>query len=165
MRCWQIYYDQVKFRYKKSWRRAIDNSKYQYAQQIRIKKNWIYSSNWCALWKFNCLWKFKILCGNERISSNALKESIAHVAQIVGLENDLSKVVSGFSRKMKRRWSLAIALLGDPQLLILDEPTDGIDAYLRLKIWQELNLLKEKGVGIFVTTHVMDETKKMTRLA
>lgn len=66
---------------------------------------------------------------------------------------------------MKRRWSLAIALLGDPQLLILDEPTDGIGAYLRLKIWQELNLLKEKGVGIFVTTHVMDETKKMTRLA
>lgn len=61
---------------------------------------------------------------------------------------------------MKRRWSLAIALLGDPQLLILDEPTDGIDAYLRLKIWQELNLLKEKGVSTFVTTHVMDEAKK-----
>ena len=60
---------------------------------------------------------------------------------------------------MKRRLSLAIALLGNPQLLILDEPTVGIDPSLRKKIWQELMTLRDKGIGILVTTHVMDEAE------
>ncbi len=60
---------------------------------------------------------------------------------------------------MKRRLSLAIALLGNPQLLILDEPTVGIDPSLRKKIWKELITLRDKGVGILVTTHVMDEAE------
>ncbi|MCD5423560.1 AAA family ATPase [Limosilactobacillus fermentum] len=55
---------------------------------------------------------------------------------------------------MKRRLSLAIALLGQPQLLILDEPTVGIDPALRLEIWRELDQMKKDGCGVLVTTHV-----------
>lgn len=66
---------------------------------------------------------------------------------------------------MKRRLSLAIALVHDPQVLALDEPTVGIDPELRLSIWNELYRLKQEGKSILVTTHVMDEAEKCDRLA
>lgn len=93
------------------------------------------------------------------LSKKVLNDEIAHVAQVVDLTANLNKSVSGYSGGMKRRLSLAIALLGNPQLLILDEPTVGIDPSLRKKIWQELIALRDKGVGILVTTHVMDEAE------
>lgn len=88
-----------------------------------------------------------------------LELAIKHVAEIVNLTEHLSKPVSGYSGGMKRRLSLAIALLGNPKVLILDEPTVGIDPSLRRKIWQEMAHLKAQGVGILVTTHVMDEAE------
>ena len=93
------------------------------------------------------------------LSKKDLKDEIAHVAQVVDLTDHFNKAVAGYSGGMKRRLSLAIALLGNPQLLILDEPTVGIDPSLRKKIWQELMMLRDKGVGILVTTHVMDEAE------
>ena len=93
------------------------------------------------------------------LSKKDLKDGIAHVAQVVDLTEHLNKEVSSYSGGMKRRLSLAIALLGSPQLLILDEPTVGIDPSLRKKIWEELMMLRDKGVGILVTTHVMDEAE------
>lgn len=75
------------------------------------------------------------------ISKKDLQLQIEHITKLVNLENDLSKFVSGYSGGMKRRLSLAIALLGKPSLLILDEPTVGIDPSLRRKIWQKLDTL------------------------
>lgn len=66
---------------------------------------------------------------------------------------------------MKRRLSLAIALIHDPQILILDEPTVGIDPELRKSIWAEITRLKEEGKTILITTHVMDEAEKCDQLA
>lgn len=88
------------------------------------------------------------------------KERIAYAADLVDLTSHLSKKVEAYSGGMKRRLSLAIALLHDPQLLILDEPTVGIDPELRLSIWNELSRLKTTGKTILVTTHVMDEAEK-----
>ena len=93
------------------------------------------------------------------LSKRDLTAEIAHVAQVVDLTEHLNKTVFGYSGGMKRRLSLAIALLGNPQLLILDEPTVGIDPSLRKKIWKELIELRDNGVGILVTTHVMDEAE------
>ncbi|RFU63858.1 ABC transporter ATP-binding protein [Peribacillus glennii] len=91
-------------------------------------------------------------------------ERIEQVMQIVNLSNHLNKLVSNYSGGMKRRLSLAIALLHEPQLLILDEPTVGIDPVLRKSIWAAFYELKKKGVTIIVTTHVMDEAEKCDRL-
>lgn len=88
-----------------------------------------------------------------------IKEEITYVSKVVNLENDLTKQVKNYSGGMKRRLSLAIALLGQPSLLILDEPTVGIDPILRKKIWKELFNQRDNGIGILVTTHVMDEAE------
>ena len=93
------------------------------------------------------------------ISSNKLKKEIEYMAEVVDLTGDLNKLVSNYSGGMKRRLSLAIALIGNPELLILDEPTVGIDPSLRRKIWKELFRQRDNGVGILVTTHVMDEAE------
>ena len=88
-----------------------------------------------------------------------LKKEIEYIAEIVDLTDDLKKLVSKYSGGMKRRLSLAIALIGSPELLILDEPTVGIDPSLRKNIWKELFKQRDSGVGILVTTHVMDEAE------
>lgn len=90
---------------------------------------------------------------------NNSKKFIEHVASVVELTKDLNKRVSGYSGGMKRRLSLAIAMLGNNDILILDEPTVGVDPALRRKIWWELQNLRNQGKTILVTTHVMDEAQ------
>lgn len=98
------------------------------------------------------------------VKGPALTQSITHVAQVVNLTAMLDRQVSAYSGGMKRRLSLAIALIADPDLLILDEPTVGIDPELRQQIWAELRTLKQHGKAILVTTHVMDEAERCDEL-
>lgn len=92
------------------------------------------------------------------------KERIQACMEIVQLLDHIDKPVSTYSGGMKRRLSLAISLLHEPKLLILDEPTVGIDPLLRKSIWDSFYELKKAGVTILVTTHVMDEADKCDRL-
>lgn len=94
-----------------------------------------------------------------------LEQRISELAELVQLEDALKKPVCNYSGGMKQRLSLIITLIAKPKLLLLDEPTVGIDPLLRQKIWEELYRLKEKGTTILVTTHVMDEVAKCDRLA
>lgn len=95
-----------------------------------------------------------------------MKKRIAYAADLVKLSGDLGKKVSAYSGGMKRRLSLAIALVHDPKILILDEPTVGIDPELRVAIWNELFHLKsEQQKTILITTHVMDEAEKCDQVA
>lgn len=64
--------------------------------------------------------------------------------KLVNLEGELNKIVNTFSGGMKRRLSLAITLLANPNLIILDEPTVGIDPSLRRDIWKQLKHLTKK---------------------
>ncbi|OAB38995.1 ABC transporter ATP-binding protein [Paenibacillus macquariensis subsp. defensor] len=91
-------------------------------------------------------------------------QRIQEVMELVNLKEHLYKQVGQYSGGMKRRLSLAISLLHEPALLILDEPTVGIDPILRQSIWRELRSLTAKGTTIVLTTHVMDEAEKCDRL-
>jgi ABC-2 type transport system ATP-binding protein len=92
------------------------------------------------------------------------KQRIQEVMQLVNLSEHLKKQVKQYSGGMKRRLSLAIALIHEPPILLLDEPTVGIDPVLRKSIWNELYKLNHSGTTIIVTTHVMDEVEKCHNL-
>lgn len=98
------------------------------------------------------------------LSGKEKKSRMEEVMSLVNLNDSMKKLVSAYSGGMKRRLSLAIAMLHRPSVLILDEPTVGIDPVLRLAIWDELRTLTKAGTTILVTTHVMDEADKCNRL-
>ncbi len=101
-------------------------------------------------------------CAKCRISR--LLQRLSELRGVVSLQSFLDRRVADFSGGMKRRLSLAITLLGTSELLILDEPTVGIDPELRIQIWQELKQLAAAGKTILMTTHVMEDAEQATQL-
>lgn len=99
-----------------------------------------------------------------KLGRQLLKRRIDETAALVNLSDQLDKPVAAYSGGMKRRLSLAISMLHSPELLVLDEPTVGIDPVLRRSIWGELRTLAVQGTTIIVTTHVMDEAEQCDRL-
>ena len=90
------------------------------------------------------------------------KERMTEVLKLVGLENTGKKKASQFSLGMKQRLSIAIALLPDPSLLILDEPTNGLDPNGIIEIRELLKKLnKENGITILVSSHLLSEIEKL----
>jgi ABC-2 type transport system ATP-binding protein len=99
------------------------------------------------------------------LAGKEARARVEDVLQLTQLLEHQKKLVRDFSGGMKRRLSLAISLIHEPELLILDEPTVGIDPVLRQEFWQKFNELKSKGCTILITTHAMDEAEKCDRLA
>ncbi|MDR2035999.1 MAG: ABC transporter ATP-binding protein [Coriobacteriales bacterium] len=91
------------------------------------------------------------------MSKKQLAVAIPRVLGLVRLGDEGKKVVASFSGGMKRRLSLAIALLHQPRLLVLDEPTIGLDPLHRVELWKSFYALAREGSGLLITTHVMDE--------
>jgi ABC-2 type transport system ATP-binding protein len=84
--------------------------------------------------------------------------------EYMDLANDSRRPVRGFSGGMRKRLSLAIALAHSPELLVLDEPTVGMDPRLRARMWERFRSLAAGGAALLVTTHVMDEAERCDRL-
>lgn len=93
----------------------------------------------------------------QGIKKNVLTEKLEKAALTVNLTSHLKQSVANYSGGMQRRLSLAIALQTDAPILLLDEPTIGIDPELRQEIWEELRNQADQGKTILITTHVMDE--------
>jgi len=81
--------------------------------------------------------------------------------QFVSLTDKRDRAISELSGGMKRRLVIARALMNDPELLLLDEPTTGLDPQARHSIWQKLRELKDRGVTMLLTTHYMDEAERL----
>jgi ABC-2 type transport system ATP-binding protein len=99
------------------------------------------------------------------MNGKVAKKRADEVLELVLLLDEGKKLIKNYSGGMKRRLSLAIALVHKPEILILDEPTVGIDPVLRIQFWKEFERLRKEGVTIIITTHVMDEAEHCDRLA
>jgi len=96
----------------------------------------------------------------------ALKKRIQEILSRVGLLDRAKELVETFSGGMQRRIELAKGLLHHPGVLLLDEPTTGLDPGARRDLWQYLQMLRdEERVSVLVTTHLMEEAERCDRLA
>lgn len=86
-----------------------------------------------------------------------LKEKINWILDLIGLAERANEPIKNYSGGMKRRVNIAAALLHDPLVLFMDEPTVGIDPQSRNKIYELIRLLKQQGMTIVYTTHYMEE--------
>ena len=94
----------------------------------------------------------------------ATADDVARVVGEVGLTPHIGSVVGALSGGERARVSLATALMGEPELLVLDEPTVGLDPVLRRDLWQLFAELAGRGVTLLVSSHVMDEAQHCQRL-
>ena len=92
------------------------------------------------------------------------KESVGKAIEAVDLGGHENQVIGSLSGGERSRASLAVALLGDPDLLVLDEPTVGLDPVLRQDLWTIFHHLADAGSAVFVSSHVMDEADRCDRL-
>jgi ABC-2 type transport system ATP-binding protein len=94
-----------------------------------------------------------------------IRESSAWAMSLARLQEEGGKLVKTFSGGMKRRLSLAIALLDHPKILVMDEPTVGLDPVHREALWESFRSLAAGGSALLVTTHVMDEAMRCDQVA
>jgi ABC-2 type transport system ATP-binding protein len=96
----------------------------------------------------------------------ALKNRVQEILERVGLADRAKELVETFSGGMQRRIELGKGLLHHPAVLLLDEPTTGLDPGARRDLWQYLRILRdEEHVSVLVTTHLMEEAERCDRLA
>jgi len=100
-----------------------------------------------------------------RVPSDERRKGADDILQLVRLDESRKQFAGQLSGGMKRRLSLAVSLIHNPELLILDEPTAGIDPPLRRIFWEYFRKLNKRGVTFFINTHYMDEAELCDRLA
>ena len=103
----------------------------------------------------------ELICGIHRFSKETTKERIQDLSQQFSLEEVLHRKAGKLSGGFQRRVSIAMALISQPQILFLDEPTLGLDVIARHELWETIRALKGK-ITIILTTHYMEEAESLS---
>ncbi|MGC1456853.1 MAG: ABC transporter ATP-binding protein [Steroidobacteraceae bacterium] len=115
-----------------------------------------------ALYEELSAWaNLELFGGLYGLKGRGLAERATDALQLVGLNDRRKDRVAGFSGGMKRRLNIASALLHDPDLILLDEPTVGVDPQSRNAIFENLEELKRRGKTLLYTTHYMEEAERL----
>ena len=103
----------------------------------------------------------ELLCGVHGFSKNKKQEKIKELTVLLGLESVIDRKAGKLSGGWQRRLSIAMALISEPEILFLDEPTLGLDVLARSDLWDIIRSLKGK-VTIILTTHYMEEAEALS---
>ena len=110
---------------------------------------------------FSCAENLLVFGRYFGLKDAVIKERIPKLLEFAALTSKANAKLNELSGGMKRRLSLARALVNDPQLLLLDEPTTGLDPQARHLMWERLQRLVQQGKSILLTTHFMDEAERL----
>lgn len=103
----------------------------------------------------------ELMCGVHGFTREKQMQKVRQIAEELGLEDILKRKAGKLSGGWQRRLSIAMALIGEPEILFLDEPTLGLDVLARSDLWEVIRALKGK-ITIILTTHYMEEAEALS---
>lgn len=135
-------------------------------QQSKIKQNIGYMSQKFSLYEdLTVEENINFYAGIYGLSREKKKDRKEWIIQMAGLEGLLSSLTRTLSVGWKQRLALGCAIIHEPPIIFLDEPTSGVDPISRNNFWNLIRTMAEKGITIFVTTHYMDEAEHCDSMA
>ncbi len=137
-----------------------------YRKPEQIKKNIGYMSQKFSLYEdLTVMENIRFFAGIYGLSDKQIKEKSANLVGRLGLEKEAKKLVAGLPLGWKQKLSLSVALLHEPKIVFLDEPTGGVDPVTRKQFWDMIYEAAESGTTVFVTTHYLDEAEYCNRIS
>ena len=137
-----------------------------YKQTENIKKNIGYMSQKFSLYEdLTVLENIRFYGGIYGLSNTQIKSKSEELISQLGLQNEAKKLVASLPLGWKQKLSFSVALLHEPKIIFLDEPTGGVDPAARRQFWDLIYAASDRGITIFVTTHYMDEAEYCNRIS
>lgn len=137
-----------------------------YTQTEQIKKNIGYMSQKFSLYEdLNIEENIKFYGGIYGLSDKEIKEKSEQLINKFNLADQKKKLIQSLPLGWKQKLAFSIAIIHDPKIVFLDEPTGGVDPITRRQFWDLIYEATEKGITVFVTTHYMDEAEYCNRLS
>jgi ABC-2 type transport system ATP-binding protein len=137
-----------------------------YRQTEDIKRNIGYMSQKFSLYEdLTVLENIRFFGGIYGLGNVELKNKGEELLQQLGMQNEARKLVAALPLGWKQKLSFSVAVLHQPKIVFLDEPTGGVDPVTRRQFWDLIYEASAKGITIFVTTHYMDEAEYCNRIS
>jgi ABC-2 type transport system ATP-binding protein len=137
-----------------------------YKQTEGIKKNIGYMSQKFSLYEdLTVLENITFFGGIYGLKKKQLKEKSQQLVEELGLQNEAKKLVGSLPLGWKQKLAFSIAILHEPKIVFLDEPTGGVDPITRRQFWDLIYAAADRDITIFVTTHYMDEAEYCNRIS
>ena len=137
-----------------------------YKQANKVKNNIGYMSQKFSLYEDMTVYEnFRFYGGIYGMSSKSIKQKISHYLRKLGLEKERNTVISSLPLGWKQKLAFSVAMMHDPAIVFLDEPTGGVDPITRRQFWELIYEAAFAGTTVFVTTHYMDEAEYCQRVS
>ncbi len=137
-----------------------------YRETEKIKKNIGYMSQKFSLYEdLTVLENIRFFGGIYGLSDADIKDKSERLIDQLGLQKEAKKLVGSLPLGWKQKLSFSVAVLHEPKIVFLDEPTGGVDPVTRRQFWDLIYEAASRGVTIFVTTHYMDEAEYCNRIS
>ncbi len=137
-----------------------------FTQPESIKKSIGYMSQKFSLYEdLTVMENIRFYAGIYGLSDKDIKEKSAHLLKQLHLDHEKDKLVGSLPLGWKQKLSFSIALIHEPKIVFLDEPTGGVDPLTRREFWEMIYEASQRGTTLFVTTHYMDEAEYCHRVS
>jgi ABC-2 type transport system ATP-binding protein len=137
-----------------------------YRETEQIKKNIGYMSQKFSLYEdLTVMENIRFFGGIYGLTNKELGEKSDVLISQLGLETERKKLVASLPLGWKQKLSFSVAVLHNPRIVFLDEPTGGVDPLTRRQFWDLIYAATERGITVFVTTHYMDEAEYCNRIS